>query len=439
MKHIFNPKTIALIGASEKPKTVGSGLASNLLKSKQKVFFVNPNDKKVFSKKTYASILDIKEKIDLVIIAVPAKIVIKVTQECILKKVKGIIVISAGFSEQGNNVLEKELVDMVQAAKIPLIGPNCLGILNPKNKLNASFAPFSPNKGGIALLSQSGAIIDSIIDLSIDEKYGFSKIISFGNEADLDLSDYLEFLNNDKETKVIAIYLEGLKNGRKFIEVVQKIKKPIIILKSGKSNAGKKATMTHTGSLAGNNRVYEAVFKSLNIIEVNSIEELLDASKALSWQKQTKNGVGIITNGGGFGILASDELEKNNVKITKIKEQTTKALENDCMKNVNLKNNPLDVIGDALADRYEIAIEALLKQNNIYSLLIIQGMQIMTEPEKTAKIIVDLQKKYNKPIVCSFVGGKSFKKAINIIEKNKIPNFKDPKRAASIIKYLTHE
>ncbi|MDD4662005.1 MAG: CoA-binding protein [Candidatus Pacebacteria bacterium] len=441
LNNIFNPKTIALIGASEEPKTVGSGIALNLLKSKKKIFFVNIKQKKIFKKKVYKSILEIKEKIDLAIIAVPGGVVSNIALECVQKKVKGVIVISAGFSENGNMEREKELKDILDKANIPLVGPNCLGIVNTKNNLNASFAPFIPKKGNIALLSQSGAIIDSIIDISRTENYGFSKIVSFGNEAGLDLSDYLNYLVSDKETSVIAIYIEGIKNGRKFLETASKVSKvkPIIVLKSGKTKLGKSAALTHTGSLAGDSKIYSSVFKQTGVIEVNSIEELLLTAKALSFNKRFKNGVGIVTNGGGFGVLAVDYLDAEKIKVPQLKKETLKFLDVPVLKNIKGRNNPFDVLGDALADRYEVVIEAMLKQEDIHCLLVIQGLQVMTEPEKTAKIIIKLQKRYEKPIIVSFIGGESFKKAISIIEKNKITNITEIEKAVKVIKYLTYE
>lgn len=436
MKHLFNPKSIAFIGASTKPKTVGSGLASNLLKSKKKVFFINPKYKKIFGKKSYSSIGNIKEGIDLAIIAIPAAAVKGVVEECIAKRVKGLIIISAGFSEIGNASLEKDVVGLCRKAGVFLVGPNCLGVLNPRIGLNASFAPFDASPGNIALISQSGALIDAIIDLSRGKRYGFSKIISIGNEADLDMADYLEYLEKDKETKVISIYMEGMKNGRRFIEAVKNIKKPIVVLKSGKSDSGKMAAMTHTGSIAGDKDIYSAIFKQFGIIETQSVEEFLDTSKALSFTKRTKRGAGIITNGGGFGILMVDCLEENNIKLSKIKKETIQKMAH--FKNAAIDKNPVDILGDALAEKYEIATEALIEQNDINTLIVIMGMQIMTEPEKTAKILVKIaKKKKDKTIICCLMGGSSFSKTIEILEKNGLPCFNDPKRTALVLKNLT--
>lgn len=440
LNKVFNPKSIALIGASEEFNTVGSGIASNLLKSRSKVYFVNPNRNKVFNKKTYSSILDINEKVDLVIIAVNSRIVNLIAKQCVQKKVGGVIVISDGFSEIGNNELEKELVNILKKAKIPLIGPNCLGIINATKNINASFAPFMPKVGGVGLLSQSGALIDAIIDMDV---CSFSRIVSFGNEADLDLSDYLEYLKNDKDTNVIGVYIEGIKDGKKFIKSAKKIvkEKPIVILKAGRGEAGKKAAMTHTGSLAGDSKIYSAVFKQIGCIEVNTLEEFLDTLKILSLEKRVKNGLGVITNGGGFGVLASDEAERCGIILPEIDSKTLKALDkNKSLSSIKNKKNPLDLIGDASPKRYEDAINSLAKQKNINIILIMQGKQIMTEPEKNAKIIVKMQKKHkDKVFVCSFVGKKSFEKARKITEEAGIPEYRYPKRAILSIKNLINE
>ncbi|GAI58553.1 unnamed protein product, partial [marine sediment metagenome] len=231
-------------------------------------------------------------------------------KECCEKKAGGIIIISSGFAESGKKgkVLQDEIIKMVKKARVPLVGPNCLGIVRPSIKLNASFAPASPQKGEIAFLSQSGALIDSVIDRNLIENYGFSNLISYGNEADLEISDFLEWLKKDKETKVIALYIEGVKNGRRFMKIAKEVSrlKPILALKAGKTKRGAEAVTTHTASLAGIYETYSAVFKQTGIIETGTIEELFDVSKTLSWQPRCKNGLGIVTNGGGCGVLMAD-------------------------------------------------------------------------------------------------------------------------------------
>ena len=436
MKHIFNPQSVALIGATDRIGSVGLGLAKNLLQGKRDIFFINPNRKKVLGQKSYGTIGEVKKEIDLAIIAVPAKIVLKIVKQCIKKQVKAVIVISSGFAESGAKNLQNQIQAHLNLANIDLIGPNCLGILRPATGLNASFAPLTPKKGEIALISQSGALLDSIIDASYEKNYGFSAIISYGNEAGLKLTDFLKWADKDKKTKVIALYLEGLKNGREFFEITKKIEKPILVLKGGKTKAGQKAVSSHTGALAGEEEVYSAAFKQAGLIEVKSIEELLDNAKALCWQPKCENNIAIITNGGGAGILTADYCNQLGINLARLSKNTKKVLDKKLKCNWS-QGNPVDIVGDALSDRYKAGIETLLKQRDIAGLIVIQTMQIMTEPEKNAKIVIAAKKKYpKKPIVCSFLGDKLTKKGIKILENNKIPNYNDPLKAVKAIKTL---
>ncbi|GMX58787.1 MAG: hypothetical protein MCSN_4410 [Candidatus Microsyncoccus archaeolyticus] len=440
LENILDPQSIAIIGASGEPKTVGMGLVNNLIDSQKKVYYINPFKEEVLGTKTFKNINDVKEKIDLAIIAVPAKVVLEVLNDCINKKVKGIIVISSGFGETGEKgkELEIQLKELADKAKIPLIGPNCLGIMNLNKDLNASFAPLTPKKGNIALVSQSGALIDALIDVSTKTNLGFSKIISYGNESQVDLLEFLEYLKKDKETKVILLYLEGVKDGKRFFEIAKDVskEKPIIVLKSGKSKLGEKAISTHTGSLAGGYDVYRAVFKQTGLIEVDSIEELLDVGKALSFLNRPKKGIGIITNGGGLGVLAVDYCEKYGIEIKELSKETTEKLDKE-LEKVLIKRNPLDVLGDADSERYEIGIKSLLEQKDINTLVVIQAMQVMTDPDKNAKIVVELKKQFPlKTIICCFVGEGLVKNAVDYLEENNIPNYSDPKRAIKVIKDL---
>jgi len=423
MKHIFNPKTIALIGATDRKNSVGRGLAKNL--SNKRVFFVNPNRNKVLGKKTYPKIGDIKTDIDLAVIAVPAKVVLSVVKQCAKKQVKAVIIISSGFAETGKIKLQQQVQLICRLHNIDLIGPNCLGILRPPD-LNASFAPHTPKPGNIGLISQSGALLDSVIDRSVNENYGFSAIISYGNEAGLRLTEFLQFLNKDSKTKVIAIYLEGLKNGREFFEITKKIRKPIVVLKGGKTNTARKAVSSHTGALSGQAKIYSTAFKQAGLIEVETIEELLDVSKALAWQPRCENNIGIISNGGGVAILTADYCEKLNIRLPKLRFK---------MPEKWSKNNPLDIIGDANTKDYGIAIRSMLKQKNINGLIILQTVQIMTDSFENAKIIVKAENK-NKPIITAFLGGKNIEKAVKLLEENRIPNYSDPLRAVKTIKSL---
>ncbi|MBI2042406.1 MAG: CoA-binding protein [Candidatus Nealsonbacteria bacterium] len=444
LNRIFNPKTVAVIGAKPEEKSVGWGLIKNLLagKSERKIFAVNPNYTEVLGVKCVSSINFIQDDIDLAIIAVPAKIVPNVIKECCEKKVGGIIVISSGFGESGKTgrILEKEIVKLTEAADIPLIGPNCLGIIRPANHLNATFAPAMPKNGEIAFLSQSGALIDSVIDENLKENYGFSALISYGNEAGVTLADFLKWAANDEQTKVIALYLEGVKDGREIINVFKEVsaKKPIIVVKAGRTKAGREAVASHTGSLAGDYRVYQALFGQTGVIETDTIRELFGLAKALSWQPKCKNGIGIITNGGSCGVLLADYCQALGVKLTPLSKKTLDKLAvPGVMHPAYSKRNPLDVVGDALSDKYKAAADTLLEQPDIHGLIVVQTLQIMTDPEKNAKIIIEAKNRFKeKPIVAAFLGGAVTEPGAKLLEENHIPNYSDLKGAASAMNAL---
>jgi len=357
---LIQPESIALIGATERIGSVGAGLVMNLEKgrAKRKMFWVNPNTDSILNEQTYSSVLTIKEEVDLAIIAVPAEIVPRVVKECCQKKVKAIIIISAGFAESGKagEQRQDQIIEMVRQAGIPLMGPNCLGLIRPDTDLNASFAPLTPPAGSIAFISQSGALMNSVIDRSAIESYGFSLMISYGNGIDLSLTDFLEIAAVDEKTKVIAIYLEGLKNGREFMKSVREIakEKPVLILKAGKTESGQRAVASHTASLSGSYRVYQTAFRQSGGQEVETLEELFDCAKALAWRPKTAEGVAIITNGGGMGVLATDAAAEIGLKLTPLDESIIEKLKREkIMPETIMFENPLDIIGDAQTDRYQ--------------------------------------------------------------------------------------
>ena len=444
LNKIFNSKTIALIGATDRSGSVGLGISKNLLagRSLRKIFFVNPNKAKVLGHKTYDSVLEIKEKVDLAIIAVPAKVVPLVVRQAVEKQVGSLIVISAGFAETGKKgkMLQEQIAKLAKETQTPLLGPNCLGIISPRLKLNASFAPAMPRAGSIAFISQSGALIDSMIDRSLKENYGFSTIVSYGNEAGVELCDILDWLKSDSETKVVALYLEGVKQGSNFIKSATQLAKikPVFVLKAGKSEAGKKAALSHTAFLSSPSEIYSAVFKQTGLVEVETLTELFNNSKAMAWQPRCKNGIGIVTNGGGVGVLMVDYCQNMGIKLSKLEPKTIRLLEKSkVMHQGYSKRNPLDIVGDALSERYLVAIESLLSQDNISGIIVAQTFQIMTEVEKNAKIMLRAKKKYpKKPIIACFMGGKFTQSGIDLLEKGRIPNYFDPKHAVSAMRAL---
>lgn len=444
LNKIFNPKSVAIIGAKDDKGSVGFGLVKNLLEGEEKrsIYFVNPSREKVCGREVYKKIGDIKGKVDLAVIAVPVDFIIPVIRECVEKNVLGVIIISAGFGESGEKgeKIEKEVLFLLQKAKISLIGPNCLGILNTQVDLNASFAPISPKKGGISFLSQSGALMNSFVDVATTNNIGFAKLVSYGNEADLELSDYILFLGDDPDTKVICFYVEAIKDGRKFMEIAKEVskKKPIIALKSGRTKGGQEAAATHTGSIAGDYQVYETAFRQSGVIMADTLEEMFDAAKALVMQPRCFNGLGIVTNGGGAGVLAVDYAEKEGLVLAEIgQEEIEKSDKKGVLKSVTVKRNPLDIIGDALPDRYVAGLEAFLSNEKVKVVLVIETTQIVTEPVENAKNIVALKAKYpNKPIVCCFLGGDLVKEAVSVLEDNGIPNYSELRRAIKAIKNL---
>lgn len=461
MNSIFNPNSVAVIGATDREGSVGLELCQNLMRGEQDLFFVNPNRDEVLGEKTYPSIKDIEQEIDLVVIAVPPEVVLKVAEE--IPDVGGAIVISAGFGESGEagQEREKKLKKIFEEKDISLLGPNCLGVISPSNDLNASFAPAMPEKGNVAFLSQSGALIDSVIDKSLLEGYGFSTLVSFGNQADINVRDLLSYFKEDSETDAIALYLEGVgetenrsskdernnssrppqAQGKKFIKKAKEVtqEKPVVVLKAGVTEEGEKAVGSHTGSLAGDPQIYEAAFRQAGIFQVYTLEQLLKTSLALAWQPSCGNNIGIVTNGGACGVMATDWCGKYGVNLTELSEETLKELEqSEVMNPAFSKKNPLDIVGDASAERYEVAIDTLLKQEDMEGLIVIQTLQAMTDSEKNAEVIVQAQKNSDKPILPCFIGGEKTKAGVDILWENEIPNFTEPQRAVLAMKSLIH-
>ncbi len=444
LKTIFNPKSVAVIGATDRPGSVGLGICKNLIggEKRRKIYFVNLKKKSFFGRTTLPTIEDIKEDVELAAIAIPANGVPEAARQAVRKGVDSIIVISAGFAETGEKgqKLQKEVVKICKEGDVNLVGPNCLGVMRPHVDLNASFAPLSPNPGGIGLLSQSGALIDAVVGEAKGERYGFSSVISYGNGAGLDLSNFLDHLRQDEKTKVIAVYLEGVKDGDRFRLSLRKAaeKKPVLILKGGKTEAGQKAASSHTASMTGESEIYSAVFRQEKAKEVNTLRQLINGAKTLSWQNEFSGKLAVVTNGGGAGILAADYAEKRGLHLAELNSETIEILKkSEVMHPGFSRSNPLDIVGDAGALRYKAAVEAVLKQNDVGAVLVVQTPQIMTEPEKNAEVLCDLKRKYpGKVVVTCFMGGVLSKGGISVLEREKIPNFLEVSDAVDVLKLL---
>lgn len=444
MKELFKPKSIAVIGASREPGKVGYVVLKNIIESgyKGEVYPVNPRADKILGLNAYKSILEVSSDIDLAVIVVPAQAVLDVMEECGKKGVKYAVIISAGFKEIGGEGVEREkkLIEIAKKYGVRVVGPNCLGIMDLHTPLNATFTSTPGVKGGVAFVSQSGALLSAILDWAPRVGVGFSKIVSLGNKADLNEADFLAYLGEDLETKVILLYLESIDQGRRFVEVGSTVtrKKPIILLKGGVTEAGAKAALSHTGAMAGGVTALRAALKKAGIIQVSTVSELFDMAIAFNSQPIPMGSrIGIVTNAGGGGVIVSDLLISRGLKLAELSKHTIEYLRST-LPPVASVYNPVDVIGDARADRYKIAIEALLRDPNVNALLVILTPQVVTEPEETAKVIVELSRKYpSKPILAVFIGGERVEKAIRILVENNIPVYDMPERAVAAILGLT--
>ncbi|MFH0922539.1 MAG: CoA-binding protein, partial [Candidatus Micrarchaeota archaeon] len=445
-----------VIGASHEPQSVGYGILKSLVKGSVlpspfarafsgKVYAVNPNATEILETPCFKRITDIKENIDLAVISVPAKIVPVVLRDCAKKKVKAVVIVSAGFGELGKEgkKIEAEILEIARNAKMRLLGPNCLGIINPETGLNASFGLSVPKPGGgIAFVSQSGALADSVIDWALDEMYAFRALVSLGNSADLDAADFVDWFAQDASTKVITIYLEGIKDGRKFFESVRTCVskgKPVIILKGGRAAAGIKAVSSHTGALSGEYRVFESAMRQAGAFVAESLEDMFDQAKALAQQpKAKKNAIVIVTNGGGAGVLCADWCEKYGVNLAALTPETVKKLDlTGKMHPAYSRANPLDLVGDALPDRYETSLNTLLSEDYISGVIVLQTLQTMTDPMQDARVVIEANKRFaDKPMVCVFMGGKYSKESIRLLAKNNVPDYNDPKKAAKAMAAL---
>ncbi len=435
-KNLIYPESIAVVGASSNPQKVGHAILKNILDGgfKGPVYPINPKSETILNIKCYPSLLDIPESIDCVVIVVNRDIVLSIIKDCAKKGVKAAIVISSGFGEtdEEGKKAQKELVKQARLAKITMIGPNCLGLINPWQKLNAAFGQPIDRPGEIALVSQSGALIASIQDWAKENKVGFSLIASIGNKAAIDEVDFFEYLKGDKNTKVIAAYLEDISRGQEFMRIAEQVGKikPLVILKSGRTRAGAKAASSHTGSLAGSDVAYECAFQRLGVIRAGSIEHLFDISTALAYQPLPKgNRIAIITNAGGPGIMMSDALEMAGLKVVNIDEKTKSNLQKHLPPSASV-NNPVDVLGDADKERYGKSLRCVLESESVDGVIVILTPQKMTDDTAIAKELVEISKKYSKPLMACFMGADTIKNGLNILRENHIPQYSVPERAA---------
>lgn len=439
---LLTPRSVAVIGASTQRESVGRAVFKNILFHGYTgiVYPVNPKAPSILGVKAYPSVLDIPDAIDLAVVIVPAAVVSRVLDECGRKGVKGAIVISAGFKEIGPEgaKLEAELQEVVQRYGMALVGPNCLGIINsdPAVSLNATFARSMPQAGNIAFISQSGALGVAALEHVEQEHIGLSKFISVGNKADIDENDLLETLKDDPQTDVILLYVEGLEDPKRFHDLATQItgdlplKKPILAVKSGRTREGAQAASSHTGALAGSDEVYDSLFFQSGVLRVETMGELFDYAKAFANQPLPQGDrVAIVTNAGGPGIMATDACVRYGLKIAAFSAQTEGQLRQSLPPTANI-HNPVDVIGDAREDRYELALKSVLADENVDGAIVICTPQMMIDLRDVARTIVQTAPSARKPILACFMATGDIAAAVKILEEARIPHYEFPEEAA---------
>lgn len=438
---IIQPNSIALIGASTKPGKIGYNVLENIKKSNYqgKVYPINPNATEILGFKTYPSVMDVPDSIEAAIFTIPAKLVADAIEECGRKGVKGIIIITSGFSEVGEIALEKHIVEIAHKHGMRILGPNIVGVLSNSNKMNASFAPTLPLAGKGALVSQSGALLIAIDMATFTRRVGFDKLISIGNMSDVDFSDTVSWLNEDKDTTSITLYIEGIRNGRSFIDTCLKAKKPIVALKAGVSAHGAAAAASHTGSLAGAAKVYGAAFEQAGIIQATDLGNLFDRTLALSLQPPMKgDNLLIITNGGGVGVLATDAAERYGIPLKFAPEDVQIELKKH-MPVFGSAKNPADLTGIASAEWYTDAVRNSFTHPWVNGLTVLYCEVAITHPMDVAKGIkkaVDESGIKDKSITVSFVGGESSEAAMQWLVENGIPAYNTPDAAVNAMAAL---
>ena len=445
LETLFAPRGVAVVGASERPDSVGRAVLENLRRNPftGALYPVNPKRDSVLRLPCAPSLLDIDGDVDLAVVAIPAAGVGEVIDQCGQKGVGSAIVLSAGFKETGPEGArrETELVDRARQAGVAVLGPNCLGLINtdPAFSLNASFARSMPAAGNIAFMSQSGALCTSILDYARAQRIGFSKFISFGNKADIDETDLLRYLSEDPQTQVILMYLEDLDDGLRFIHLAREVTgragagKPILAIKTGRTAEGASAAASHTGSLAGTDEVYDAIMAQAGVLRVDTVQELFDLAMAFGSQPLPEsNRVAIVTNAGGPGILATDACVRQGLQLAEFSDGTRSAMV-AALPAAASTRNPVDLIGDARHDRYRATLDAVLADGGTDAAIVILTPQTMTDIEEVARVIVDAARDVDKPVIASFMGGVDVASGVELLRENGVPHYPFPENAARVV------
>ncbi len=443
LEKFFRPKSVAIIGASKHPNKVGHVILWNFIRGfKGKIYPVNPTHDEVLGLKCYKRVTDIPGHVDLAVIAIPARFVPEALKDCGKKGIKHVIIVSGGFSEIGRTDLEDEVKGVAKKYGIRIIGPNCIGVFDAYSQVDTLFMPRyrleRPRKGGISFISQSGAVGSAILDWAAARGFGFSKFVSYGNACDVDEVDLLNYMEKDRSTRVIGMYIEGTRRGRELYNSLRRItrKKPVIVIKGGKTSAGSKAASSHTGALAGSARVWDAMLKQSGAIIADDIRRMFNYSRLLAEQPLPKGKrVGIITNGGGFGVIASDALESHGLILADLKKETISEIKKHVPEYAVVKN-PVDLVGDADAHRYEVALDALLKDENVDIILVLILFQTAGVQSEIIDIIASKSDKKEKPIIAFSAGGDFTSVHMRMLEKVGVPVFDSLEEASDAIEKM---
>jgi len=444
LKDFFRPKSVAVVGASREKGKVGHEILANLVRDGYAggIYPVNPKADTVEGLRCYRDLRSIGEPVDLAVIVVPAKAVAGVMEDCAALGIKSAIVITSGFKEVGpeGGQLEQEVLRIARRADIRVLGPNCLGMMVPSAKLNASFGGRLPRAGGVAYFSQSGSLLAAIVDMAGEGSFGFSKLLSIGNKADIDELEVIRALAEDEDTHVIAGYLETIQDGDAFVHEAERVsrEKPILLLKSGVTGAGARAAISHTGRLADMETAYECIFERAGVIRCESIRQQFDFARALCSQPLPAGpNVAVVANAGGPSIMAADAIERKGLTLADLSDDTVRTIADALPAHAAL-HNPVDLLGDALAARYEPALRAVLADPNVHTVLVMLTPHAMTECVETAEAVVRATADNNhKPLLACFLGAQRVREAIEVLKASRIPQYDSPESAVAAIRAMT--
>jgi len=435
----FTPRSVAVIGASSDSKKMGYAVLHNLLHFPGQIYPVNNKRTEVQGLKSYPTVTAIPNPVDLAVITVPAVHVPRVLQECGEKGIPLVVVITAGFKETGpeGKVLEDRMLEIARSYNIRVVGPNCLGLIIPPRGLDTTYVHQSPNPGNIAFISQSGAIINTVVDWSLTQDIGFSAVFSVGNQSDLDFLDYLRFVEQDRNTKAVILYVEQLTDGREFMEVVSEVakKKPVVAIKSGSSQKGQQAASSHTGSLSGSYEVYMEAFRRSGVIPVRALRGAFEAAELLAAPSGYLKGrrAIVITNAGGFAVLSSDYAEMYGTQLIDLPAEILEEL-NDFLPDYWSHGNPLDLLGDASEKRFEQVFEVLARHSDLWDIAFVVGFpNLVLTSEGLAKQVIKFTEKTDNPVIGTFLGGESMDAGIKLLKEHHIPNFDELEQTFKVV------